>query len=123
MQHNNSDLHQISDPGWQILGELELTTELDTDRAVNKWLVVLLGRLNLHSDFLDHVLKSGQEAVSRAIQAEGVKKFEHLHLLIFVPADQSQNNQNWGFYRIEKVEWKAGKANPDHAIEFYLYQE
>jgi hypothetical protein len=41
-----------------------------------------------------------------------------------VPVDHAQNNnQDWGFYRIEKVETKAGKVNPDHMIELYLYRE
>jgi hypothetical protein len=124
MQHNNSSIHQISSPGWQTLGELELKAGLDFDHTVKQWLSVILGSLNLRADFLDNVLKSAQEAASRAMQAEGVRKLEHLHLLILVPVDHAQNNsQDWGFYRIEKVEKKAGKANPVHAIELYLYRE
>lgn len=123
MQHNSSSLHQVSSPGWQTLGELELTAGIDSDHAVNKWLAVILSRLDLRPDFLDKVLKSAQEAASRAMQAEGVRKFEHLHLFIFVPTDHTPNDQNWGFYWIAKVEKAAGKSNPDHAIEFYLYHE
>jgi hypothetical protein len=123
MPHNNPSVNRVSSPGWQTLGELELTAGFVSEHTVNKWLAVSLSRLDLHADFLDKVLKAAQETVSRAIQAEGVRKFEHLHLLIFVPAKHIQNNQNWGFYRIEKVEQAAGKANPDHTIEFYLYQD
>ena len=123
MQQNNPSLNPVSSPGWQTLGELELTAGFGSEHTVNKWLVVILARLDLYADFLDKVLKAAQEAVSRAMQAEGVRKFEHLHLLIFVPAEHLQNNQNWGFYRIEKVEQATGKANPDHSIEFYLYQD
>ena len=108
---------------WQVLRELELTAGSNIDPTINKWLSVILSRLKLQQDFFDKVLKSAEEAASRAMQAEGVRKFEHLHLLIFVPADHVSNHQNWGFYRIEKVEKMAGKANPDHTIEFYLYQE
>ena len=123
MQQNNPSLKPVSSPAWQTLGELELTAGFGSEHTVNKWLVVILARLNLYTDFLDKVLKAAQEAVSRAMQAEGVRKFEHLHLLIFVPAEHLQNNQNWGFYRIEKVEQTAGKAIPDHTIELYLYQD
>ena len=123
VQFDNSSLHQASGPGWDIFGELQLTVGIDTELTVNKWLAVILGRLHLREEFRDQVLKSAREAASRAMQAEGVRKFEHLHLLIFVPSDRTQNSSNWGFYSIEKVEQASGNANPDHAIEFYLYQD
>jgi hypothetical protein len=113
----------IKETSWQVLEELELMAGSNADATVGKCLAVILSRLDLRADFLDKVLKSAQEATSRAMQAESVRKFEHLHLLIFVPTAHTQNNQNWGFYRIEKVEKAAGKTNPDHTIEFFLYQE
>jgi len=109
--------------GLQILGELELTVDPDIESTVSKWLALILSPINLHADFLNKVLKSAEEAISRAMAAEGVRKFEHLHLLVFMPAVHTQNNPSWGFYRIEKVEKAAGTPNPDHAIEFYLYQD
>ena len=123
IQENSSSIHQISSPEWQTLGQLELRVGLDAEHTVNKWLTVVLSRLDLRADFLGKVLRSAQEAVSRAMQVESERKFEHLHLLIFIPSDFMQNSSNWGFYRIERVEPAVGKANPDHTIEFYLYQD
>jgi hypothetical protein len=116
-------ISSIAGTNWQVLGELELIAGSNTDPTVGKWLAVILSRLDLRPDFLDKVLKSAQEAASRAMQAEAVRKFDHLHLVVFAPTDHTSNNYNWGFYRIEKVEKVAGKSNPDHMIEFYLYQE
>ena len=123
MQHNHSSIDLISSSGWQTMGELELTVEIGADHAIGKWLAIILGRLDLRADFLGKVLRSAQETVSRAMQVESDRKFEHLHLLIFIPSDFMQNSSNWGFYRLEKVEIAAGRTNPDHTIEFYLYQD
>jgi hypothetical protein len=68
MQHSHSFLDQDSIQGWQILGELELATEVASDRAVNKWLAVILSLLDINADFAVKVLKSAQDAVSRALQ-------------------------------------------------------
>ena len=111
----------ITESTWQILGELEITggpkPELST------WLASIFSELNLRADFQDKVVRSAHEGVSHAMRAGTTRRFEHLHLFIFVPANRALNNHNWGFYRIEKVENAAGKAQPDHAIEFYLYQD
>jgi hypothetical protein len=51
-------------------------------------------------------------------------EFEHLHLLIFAPADRTVEGDTWGFFRIEKAGTSTTKENPsDHSIEFYLYLE
>jgi len=46
---------------------------------------------------------------------------EHIHVIIHIPEDHKLNNQNWGFFRIEKI--GKNKARSDHTIELYLYQE
>jgi len=110
--------------GWQILGELELTVNPDTDHTINKWLAATLSPLDLSADFLNKILTSAQDAAARAMQTKTVIKFPHTHLLVFVPEDRASKVQTWGFFRIEKIESaKAGESPPDHAIEFYLYLE
>jgi hypothetical protein len=123
MQHSHSFLDQDSIQGWQILGELELATEVASDRAVNKWLAVILSLLDINADFAVKVLKSAQDAVSRALQVQSVVKSKHIQLLILVLTDREMRRHNWGFFRIEKIESESNRTDPDHTIEFYLYQE
>jgi len=123
MQHSSLSHHQISRLGWQPLGELESTDGIAVEEIVSNWLESILSRLDLHVEFAEKVSQSAQETLSRVMQTKGVRKFEHVHLLVFIPTDYHQRKSNWGFYRIEKVEEQVGKANPDHSIEFYLYQD
>lgn len=113
----------IAENAWQVLGQLEITIGPEPEPELSTWLESIFGELNLRADFQNKVLRSAHEGVSKAIQAGRVRRLEHLHLFIFVPASGALNNHNWGFYRIEKVENKAGNAKPDHSIEFYLYQD
>jgi hypothetical protein len=123
----NIDLspNNISGTGWRLLGELELPVLAQDDGAVSAWLTETLNPLNMHADFLNNVLKSAQDAAGRAIQSEKAQlNFEHIHLLVFLPATPASNRQTWGFFRIEKLERpEQHKSSPDHAIEFYLYLE
>lgn len=114
----------IAETDWQILGKLELPVGSEADPAVIMWLTELLHPLGLHMDFLSNVLKSAQEAAARAMQVENVMKFEHVHLVIFLPQERASKGQTWGFFRIEKIESvEQDKSPSDHAIELYLYRE
>ena len=119
----NPSQNEISGTDWQVLGNLELPIGSGTDDVIASWLVETLSPLNLHTDFLNKVLKSAQEATARAMQAEVVIQFKHVHLLVFAPPDHTPSSDNWGFFRIEKVENARDQDYPNHAIEFYLYLE
>jgi hypothetical protein len=123
MKHTDSSLHHVVGPGWQILGELELTVNPDADHTTSKWMAVMLNPLALGDDFVNKVLKSAREAMTRAMQVADTNRFEHLHLIVFVPAEPASQRQSWGFFRIERVGGEGGQLNPDHTIEFYLYME
>lgn len=114
----------LSKSGWRILGELELPIGAEADSVVSAWLTQILNPLNLHTDFLNKVLKSAQDAAARAMQVDNLMKFRHIHLLAFAPADVTSMGETWGFFRIEKVGSSLGRENPfEHSIEFYLYLE
>ena len=122
MQHKNSSSNNPPATDWQILGELELPISSESDGAINRWLTETLLPMHLPTDFLNKVLKSAQDTVARMMLNE--MKFEHIHLLIFVPVDRTSRGQTWGFFRIEKIESQMEVRNhPHHAIEFYLYLE
>lgn len=124
MNHSDFSLHHASSHGWHLLGELELTIDPDSDRTVAKWLAAILSPLHLDADLLNRVLKSAQDATARATQTETVMRFEHTHLLVFVPSVQASTVQTWSFFRIEKVETATENEDPpDHSIELYLYAE
>ncbi len=122
MENTDSNFHHASSPGWQLLGELELTVDTDIDHAVGKWLEMILNSLDLRPEFLNKVMNSAQEAAMRAMQAEAIQ-FKHVHLLVFTPPDHTFNRDNWGFFRIEKVENASDQDDYNRAIEFYLYVE
>lgn len=113
----------VSDPGWQVLGELQLTAGSDVHDTVDGWLAVLLSQLELDREFVNKVLRSAQEATGRILQTTHTTGFEHLQLLVFVPTDRRRRRKCWGFFRIEKVEAEMNQVHPAHAIEFYLYLE
>lgn len=122
MKHTNSSLHFVS--GWQLFGELELRVTPDADRTIGKWLRVIFSPLNLHADFLNRVLKSAQEATVHAMRLERMRKFRHIHLLVFAPAERASNSQAWGFFKIGKIDDSPNRGEfNDHSIEIYLYLE
>lgn len=108
-----------------MLGESEVRVGAEADGTVNAWMVEILSPLNLHGDFLNKILKSAQEAVARAMHADaGGSDFEHLHLFVFAPAENTSNGKTWGFFRIEKIGIPTADTRAvDHSIEFYLYLE
>lgn len=124
VKHTDPSLSHVPDIAWQILGELQLPTRSNADVSIDAWLTEILSPLQLHSGFMDRILKSAQDATARFIQAEPTKAFEHIHLLVFVPRHNDVRGNTWGFFRIEKAETQTAKKNPgDHSIEFYLYLE
>ena len=109
---------------WQLLGQLELPVASSANDPIRIWLMEILGPLNLPVDFLNRILKSAQDSATRAMQAEPLIKFEHIHLIIFAPSAHTSKGRTWGFFRIEKIEnVTADDSPPDHAIEVYLYLE
>ena len=124
MKPGGPSLHQVSGPGWKILGELELAVGIDSGQGVNQWLAALLDSLELQTAFVNKVLQSAHEATERAMQVESVIQYKHVHVLVFVPALRELAGQSWGFFRLEKIEAQTqDKSTPEHRIELYLYFE
>ena len=108
-------LSSLPETNWQLLGEFKLSLGTDADGLILAWLVVILEPLSLQPEFLHRILKAAQEVTARLLRSD--LKLEHIHLIILVPDTKPERGQNWGFFRVEKVE------GPDHAVEFYLYPE
>jgi hypothetical protein len=76
----------------------------------------------LQAELLNKIIASAQDAVTRAVHAEILLKFEHIHLTIFVPTKRKEKEQAWGFFRLDKIEdTKEKQTGGGHAVEFYLY--
>ena len=111
-------------PNWELLGELELRLNVNEDSRVGEWLTMILSPVNLPMDFTSKIVTSAEEAAARATQSQTMIKYQHTHLIIYVPADCSAQGRTWGFFRIEKVGTDvANGSSLDHSIEFYLYLE
>jgi len=112
-------------PEWQFLGELELPAAgVNLDETIRTWLTGLIDPLALHGDFLNRILKSAQDAGTRAFQGDAAGKADHIHLVIYGPREQGSKTGTWGFFRVEKVRNSAeGQSSAAHSIEFYLYRE
>lgn len=110
--------------GWQILGELELPVGASVEDALYAWLTEILHSLCLQAELLNKIIASAQDAVARAVHAEIMYKFKHIHLVVLVPSEREAKEQAWGFFRLEKIEdAKEEQTGGDHAVEFYLYGE
>jgi hypothetical protein len=118
----------MSDPSstsrWQLLCELILPIDSDTNDLLSAKLAELLAPLELHENFLNRVLKSAQNYVGRALMSDAGVPFGEIHLYIFGPNERMSKGQTWGFFRIEKIDsHEQNLADPDHTVEFYLYRE
>lgn len=125
MKQTDPTPKNLSGTDWRVLGEIELRSDQDTDGAARAWITETLNPLNLHSNFLNKILKSAQEAVTRAMPYDSAtQEFEHLHLLVFAPLENNSTGKTWGFFRIDKIGKPTADKKPyDHSIEFYLYLE
>jgi len=110
--------------GWQIFGELEMPASVGMEDALIVWLSEVLHPLNLQTELLNKIIVSAQDAVARAVYAEGMLRIEYIHLTVFVPLEREKKGQAWGFFRLEKIEDTQEKdIGSDHAIDVYLYKE
>jgi len=112
-------------PGWQLLGEFKQPVDLNTANIVYTWLTEILGPLNLHTDFLNKILKSAQDALQHVLtSAQVTLESEQIHLLVFAQNKPVSGPHSWGFFRIEKAENAVeNERQLVHRIEIYLYLE
>lgn len=111
--------------GWQLLGKLKVSRDVDAEATIHNWLMEILKSLNLHPDFFSKLTLSMQDAAMSLLKPSlEVQGFEHIHLLVLARRRQTTSLHSWGFFRIEKLEGHINENGPpDHTVEFYLYQE
>lgn len=116
--------HKFSETDWQMLGDLEVGSDVDIEHVVQAWLNKTLGSLELPSDLLNGILRSACEATGRALQLKNSDTGpKHVQLLAFSSFRGQTTRQTWGFFRLEKLDAAAEADSPNHSIELYLYLE
>ena len=125
MKQTDPSFNEYPLKGWQLLGKLKLSKELDIEAAIYSWLLEILRSLNLHENFFNKLVLSIQNAAMKLLEPSlATQGFEHIHLLVFVRGKDRNAPYSWGFFRIEKIEVSTTENSPpDHAVEFYLYPE
>lgn len=104
MDKTNPSQNEISGTDWRVLRKLEPLIGSGAKDAIESWLVETLSLLNLRTDFLKKILKSAQEVAARAMQAEALRQFEHVNLLVFAPPNHASNRHKGitGFFSDRK---------------------
>jgi len=123
LTNQSFDEHSVS--GWQLLGELKLSNDLDVEITVHEWLLEIINPLDLNVDFFNKLTLSMQ-GVAMSLLKSGLEtqEFDHIHLLVFAQRKQKKKPHSWGFFRIKKLESLIKKKGlPDRVVEFYLYPE
>jgi len=121
---NNSPHTLAADPGWKLLGKLNLQTGTNKDDPLQQWLLDILDPLSLSADFLNRVLMSVLDSVARLQQPIGEEKNRTIHVSVSVPYDPSANGKTWGFFYMERTNRHAESAISDsHEFRIYLYPE
>ena len=116
--------NQHTDSEWQFLSELEVPVGSDAEQRVAVWLTKSLKTLDLPEDFVNKILKSAQDAMTRLTRVESVMNIEHIHVCLFIPQTHTQESQFWGFFRAEKVmDTAEDTLVHGQMIAFYLYLE
>ena len=124
MKQADSSHNKSSDNSWQFLGELTLPADSKVDSAIGNWLTTIIAPFDLSPDFLNRVLESVQESVTRALQPNTAMAFGYIYLSIFAPSEHVSQGRTWGFFHIERIEYRGEAVDThDHAIDFYLYME
>ena len=114
--------HHGADTDWQMLWELELPLGADARLMFNSSLSEALAPLHVPAGLSDKILQSAEEATTRAMHAEEMRRHQPTRLLIYIPAGSPLHPQTWGFFRLEKIE-TGGVNSCIHSIAFYLYRE
>lgn len=108
---------------WQILGELKLRADSNTNGTVKAWLNHLLSGFSLPDDLVSRLLKSMEDAAVRVLIPDGAEaQLEQLEIVVLVPAVLVSEGQTWGFFRVERTSTVSNVRNSQgHCIDYYLY--
>ena len=124
---NNKDTsHTQNHPAsnWLILGDLELSVEVNSKDTLELWLKEITKPLDLHTDFLNRILNSAHQTIVRLLRPDAETKLDHIHLVVFAPSNRTLKKLIWGFFSVERLkDIEDGTIANNHTIEIYLYKE
>ena len=112
------------DSNWQILGDFEMSAQVNSKDTLELWLKEILKPLDLHTDFLNRILNSAHQTVVRLLRPDAETKLDHIHLVVFAPSNRTLKKLIWGFFSVERLkDTEEGTIANNHTIEIYLYKE
>lgn len=124
---NNKDTsHTQNYPAsnWQILGDLELSVEVNSKDTLDEWLKEILNPLDLHTDLLNRIQNSTHQSVVRLLRSDAETKLDHIHLVLFAPSNRTLKKLIWGFFSVERIkDTEQHMVANNHTLEIYLYME
>lgn len=121
---NTSHTQNHPASNWQILGDLELSAQVNSKDTLELWLKEILKPLDLHTDFVNRILNSAHQTIVRILQTDTQTKLDHIHLLVFAPSNRTLKKLIWGFFSVERLkDTEEGTVANNHTIEIYLYKE
>lgn len=121
---DTSHTHNHPALNWLILGDLELSAQVNSKDTLELWLKEITKPLDLHTDFLNRILNSAHQTVVRLLRPDAETKLDHIHLVVFAPSNHTLKKLIWGFFSVERLEdTKEGTVANNHTIEIYLYKE
>jgi hypothetical protein len=125
MKRTDSSFNDYPVTGWQLLGRLNLSRDLDIEPTIHAWLLETLQLINLHMEFFKKLSLSVKSSAVNSLEPHHEKQaLDHIHLLLFVRRKQETESRSWGFFHIEKLEGSTNENGPpDHSIEFYIYPD
>jgi hypothetical protein len=109
---------------WQMLGDLELSPQVNSKDTLELWLKEITKPLDLHTDFLNRMLNPTHQTIVRLLRPDAETKLDHIHLVVFAPSNRTLKKLIWGFFSVERLkDTKEDTVANNHTIEIYLYKE
>ena len=109
--------------GWQILGEMQLQDNANSNDIIEHWLTSILAPFHLPNDFVAKIRTSIEDAVVRILSPDTAgRNFEYLEIVVLGPSEQTAKGNTWGFFRLERVSTDSQiESAKGHCVEYYLY--
>ena len=118
-----TNLEDAHHPAWKALGDIELTPGEFIEVRLTSWIDLILGPLNLPSDFTAGLIKEALRVTRRAL-VNAPAPADHIHLTIYVPNREIPDGKSWGFFHTaRKAADHRMAGSGSHLIDYYLFME
>ena len=118
-----TNLEDAHHPAWKPLGKIKLIPREFTDEGISTWFEMILGPLNLPTDFTARLIEEAQRVTRHAL-ANTPAASGHIHLTVLVPNTKISEGNTWGFFHTARRSADPRVAGSgSHLINYYLFTE